>query len=319
MSAWTFAHAAAVVATSASDEPLSTRPLAAPAIHGLTSFVPSKTSRGKPPCLSRRVAAAVVPASNVALSSGVAPRGKDGVHARMPRVVAVNARTCALSSGHCRRSLASASRSSAVGSPASSSSPSSSNAPRETSSVRVAERRRNLSPRPRRRAVAGRATRRPDAAFDEIRSLHNTCAVPETVDAAIVVRPRAPRGPKCPSIPGLEHFLSSSDKTSSSVSRELDPDTGPCRGDGRVQRQGEGKERGRQEGRIRPGRPHEDRRAAQLRRRRRPGLRHLSRRRPAVGARQRAHRHPGLPEGDAVSRPGRRPRQWDAGGGERPG
>ena len=198
MRAWTLAHAAAVVATSAREEPLSTLPLAAPAIHGLTSFVPSKTSLGKPPCTSRSVAAAVVSASNVALSSGVAPRGKVGVHARTPRVVAVNARTCALSSGHCSRSLASASRSSAVGSPSSSrvsSSSASSCSLRLTSSVKVAPRLRFLPPVPRRNEVAGRETRRPDAAFDEIRSIHDTCAAPVTADAVIFVRLPAPRAP----------------------------------------------------------------------------------------------------------------------------
>ena len=148
----TAAHAATVVAMSARELPLRTRPRAAPATKARMSRVPSKTSRGSPP-RARSVAAAVVSASNLALSSGVAPRGSAGVHARTPSVVAVNARTCAESSGHWRSSRASASRSSAEGGRASSSSSPSAS---ETSSAAAVTNARRA-----RRRVNARAAREP--------------------------------------------------------------------------------------------------------------------------------------------------------------
>ena len=111
----TAAHAAHVVAMSAREEPLRTRPRLAPATNARISRVPSKTSRRNPPARRRRTAA-VVSARRRAECSGEAPRGSAGAHARAPRVVAVNARTCAESSGHWSKSRASASSASALGS-----------------------------------------------------------------------------------------------------------------------------------------------------------------------------------------------------------
>mmetsp|Transcript_3040 Transcript_3040/g.7445 ORF Transcript_3040/g.7445 Transcript_3040/m.7445 type:complete len:208 (+) Transcript_3040:134-757(+) len=113
---------------SANALPLSTRPSAAPAMYERTSLAPSKTSRANPRAEHRSATAAVVSASSRRLSLGLAPSGRNGVHARMPSVVEVNARTCVLSSGHCSSSRASVSSSAAVVAPSSSAPASSSSA-----------------------------------------------------------------------------------------------------------------------------------------------------------------------------------------------